>query len=310
MKEETEDETTGKAAGMGNGGALLTAVIWGGVFLVVKTSTDVFPPAYLLAIRFSLGCLALAAVFAKRLRKIDKALLWRGALLGTFLFLGYYIQTVGIMDTTPGKSAFLTAIYCILVPFLYGIADQSRPEGKAVAAAVLGVAGIGVISLDSGLAIGRGDALTLVSGVFFAVHVVSVARLSRGQDVIVLTILQFAAAAALSWVTGLLTEIPGADSAVRFGRHGVSGVCGYGIGAAFAECWAEIHPSGGGFSDFEPGSVFGALFSVVFYGEQATPQLLLGFGLVFAAILLSQLPFPGLHRRGNGTGNRQNGREE
>lgn len=288
-----------KRRGWATAALFLTAVIWGGGFLVVKTSTDVFPPAFLLAIRFSLGCLALAAVFAKRLRKIDKALLWRGALLGTFLFLGYYIQTVGIMDTTPGKSAFLTAIYCILVPFLYGIVDQSRPEGKAVAAAVLGVAGIGVISLDSGLAIGRGDALTLVSGVFFAVHVVSVARLSRGQDVIVLTILQFAAAAALSWVTGLLTErFPVQIPPSALGGMAFLGFVATALGLLLQNVGQKYtHPAAASLI-LSLESVFGALFSVAFYGEQATPQLLLGFGLVFAAILLSQLPFPGLHRRG------------
>lgn len=83
-KKRQKMEQQAKRRGWATAALFLTAVIWGGGFLVVKTSTDVFPPAYLLAIRFSLGCLALAVVFAKRLRKMDKALLWRGAPFGNF----------------------------------------------------------------------------------------------------------------------------------------------------------------------------------------------------------------------------------
>ena len=61
------------------------------------------------------------------------------------LFLAYYTQTVGITDTTPGKNAFLTAVYCVLVPFLFWAVDKARPDKFNIIAAVLCIAGIGLV---------------------------------------------------------------------------------------------------------------------------------------------------------------------
>lgn len=52
------------------------------------------------------------------------------------------------METTPGKNAFLTTAYCILVPFLYWITDKRRPDLYNFSAAFLCLAGIGLVSMD------------------------------------------------------------------------------------------------------------------------------------------------------------------
>ncbi|HBI72474.1 MAG TPA: EamA family transporter, partial [Lachnospiraceae bacterium] len=91
------------------------SLIWGSSFLVVKNSVDTITPHVLLLIRFSVGGLLLCLIFFHRLRELNCDYFIKGSLLGLLLFLGYSLQTIGITDTTPGKNAFLSAIYCVLV---------------------------------------------------------------------------------------------------------------------------------------------------------------------------------------------------
>ena len=94
------------------------SVIWGSSFLVVKNSMDFMRPHTLLAFRFTIGSILLCLLFAKRLKKINKDYIIKGGIMGIFLFIAYSLQTIGITDTTPGKNAFLTAVYCVIVPYL------------------------------------------------------------------------------------------------------------------------------------------------------------------------------------------------
>ena len=97
---------------------LAAALIWGTSFFIMKNALDVVPVFFLLAIRFTVGAALLALVCGKRWRGFTPDCLWRGAVMGGFLFLAYSIQTFGLALTTPSKNAFLTAVYCVIVPFL------------------------------------------------------------------------------------------------------------------------------------------------------------------------------------------------
>ena len=103
------------------------ALIWGTSFFIMKNTLDVMPVFYLLAIRFTAGALLLAAVCGKKWKMFTLDYLWRGAIIGGFLFLAYTVQTFGLALTTPSKNAFLTAVYCVLVPFLTWAVVKVRP---------------------------------------------------------------------------------------------------------------------------------------------------------------------------------------
>ena len=182
----------------------VAAIVWGGTFFIVKNTVDAFPPNLLLAWRFSIAFVLLGLVCFRCWKKFDLGYLWRGALMGALLFLAYCVQTIGIQFTTPGKNAFLTAIYCVIVPFLYWLTEKKAPDLYNISAALLCILGIGLISLTDDFSIGIGDALTLLGGVFYAVHMVVVAKASRGRDAILLTIQQFGTAAVCSWTSAAL----------------------------------------------------------------------------------------------------------
>lgn len=127
---------------------LLAAMIWGSAFFVMKNAVDSIPTWMLLGIRFTMGAGVLALIFWKRLKLIRASTWARGAALGVLLCAAYGVQTFGLMDTTPGKNAFLTTVYCILVPFLNWALLGRRPTLYNGLAAVLCLGGIGLVSLS------------------------------------------------------------------------------------------------------------------------------------------------------------------
>ena len=187
--------------------ALLTAaLIWGSSFIVMKDTLDHIPVFQLLALRFTLGGLLLALIFRKRLMNAGRAILPHGAICGVLLLAAYASQTYGLKTTTPGANAFLTAVYCVMVPFMAWGMTRKRPTVYNWAAAVMCIGGIGLISLSGDLTIGAGEWLTLLSGLLYALHIMGLSRFGEQDDPIVLTIVQFAVVAILSWLCTLTVE--------------------------------------------------------------------------------------------------------
>ncbi len=264
-------------------------LIWGSSFFVVKNSMDVMQPHMLLAFRFTIAGLLLCLIFRKRLGKLNKDYFIKGGILGTFLFLAYSLQTIGITDTTPGKNAFLTAIYCVLVPFLFWVVDKKKPDKYNIIAAFVGIIGIGMVSLNGDLSIRMGDIFTLAAGTVYAGHIVAVAKFSGKRDPILLTIIQFGYAAVYSWIIGLIFE----DTPSIWTVGSVSALLYL---AVFATAIAILcqnvgqkytHPAPAAII-MSLESVFGVLFSVIFYHEIVTIKLFIGFSLIFLAVILSE----------------------
>ena len=143
---------------------LLAAMIWGSAFFVMKNAVDSIPTWMLLGIRFTMGAGVLALIFWKRLKLIRASTWARGAALGVLLCAAYGVQTFGLMDTTPGKNAFLTTVYCILVPFLNWALLGRRPTVYNGLAAVLCLCAPAALAADdaavSGGAVTMGGANT------------------------------------------------------------------------------------------------------------------------------------------------------
>ena len=275
------------------------AFIWGSSFFIMKGAVDVIPTFYLLAIRFTGGALLLSLVCWKKWRELTRDYFWRGAVIGGFLFLAYSIQTFGLMGTTPSKNAFLTAVYCVLVPFLYWLFAKVRPDRYNILAAVLCVTGVGFVSLNGDLSINAGDLLTLLCAIFYASHIVAVAKVSPGKDIYLLTTFQFAFAALYAWIGGALTEeFPAqalADPQVIL-PMAYLGVMATTVALLFQNVGQVNSDPASASVILSLESVFGVLCSVVFYHDEVTVRLMVGFVLIFVAVVCSETKFRFLHR--------------
>ena len=270
---------------------LLATLIWGSSFIIMKDALDDITTYYLLAIRFTGAFVLLGIVFWKKWKHINKDVIIAGFIMGTALIAAYAFQTFGLMDTTPGKNAFLTAGYCILVPFLFWGIAGTRPDKFNVIAAVMCIVGIGLVALDDNLSVGRGDLLTLVCCVFYALHIVVSAKFTRTMDVMLLTIGQFFFAALWSWVLAFLFEPPLIISEMSteiwmvlgylcvFATAGALGLQTFGL--------KYTSPSAGALI-LSLESVFGVIFSILVGAEEVTVRLLIGFAVIFFAIVVSE----------------------
>ena len=275
------------------------ALIWGSSFFIMKGAVDVIPTFFLLAVRFTGGAVLLALVCWKKWRAFTPDYLWRGAIIGGFLFAAYSVQTFGIALPTPSKNAFLTAVYCVLGPFLYGAVMGKRPDAYNILAAVLCVAGVGLVSLNEGFSITAGDSLTLVGAVFYAAHIIAVEKVSPHKDIYLLTVFQFAFAALYAWILGFLFQTPPAadllspDLVIQMLYLTVMCTTVALLFQNVGQIWSD--PSSAAIL-LSLESVFGVLFSVIFYGDPVTFRLLLGFAVIFLAVVCSETKLAFLRR--------------
>lgn len=279
---------------------VLATLIWGSTFFILKDTLVDISVFFMLAFRFTLAAVILALVFYRSWKELDKSYLLGGGAMGVMLFCAYTVQNYGLMGTTPGKNAFFTAVYCVIVPFLYWGIDKTRPDRYNVAAAVLCVAGIGLVSWDGGFSLGRGDVLTLIGGVCYAVHIIIVAHFSKGRDIFLLTVLQFAVVAVLSWGAALATG--GLPKAGQLSGQAVVVLLYLAVAAtAMALLFQNI---GQKYTNPSAAAVllaleapFGVLFSMLFYRERPTGLMLLGFGLIFGAVVCSETKLSFLQKK-------------
>lgn len=273
-------------------GLLLTTVIWGSTFVVMKNTVDLVPPAWLLAFRFTAATIAMAFVFRNAIGRTDKRTVGRGAILGVFLAGAYLLQTYGLKYTTASKNAFITTLYIVLVPFLQWAVYKKRPGCNVMAAAFLATVGLALLSLRGDLTVELGDMLTFLCGICFALHILCVDRFTERFDPVVLTVVQIGTAALICWVLAPFLD----------GRFDVSVLANAGLlgGLIYLSLFATM----GGFLLQNVGqkylsatttslllsleSVFGAVFSVVFLKEVMTGRMIAGCGLLFLAVILSE----------------------
>ena len=268
------------------------ALSWGFSFFVMKDVVAEFPVFWLLLIRFGLASLLMLAVFWRRVRaSLNADVLRTGAVLGVFYGLGYVFQTFGLVYTTPGKNAFLTGVYCVLVPFCAWVLGRGRPRRVSVLAAFVCLAGMGLVVLDNGFPLNVGDLLTLVGSVFYALEMVIVATEGRDKDVWALTFWQFLTIALIVGVGAAITEVP--PSVALFTPANVGSlaflvvVCSFATLAGLNYALTKVDPTSGALlSSLESPS--GVAFSVAFGYELLTPRLFAGFALIFSAIVCSE----------------------
>ena len=273
---------------------LLAAAIWGLGTVVIKSTVDAFPPAWIVGVRFTAAGILLGIVMLPRFRRtLDADHVRKGALLGVWLFLAYWANTTGLTDTTAANSSFLTSLYCVIIPFL-GWALRGRcPTVFNVAAALVCVAGVGCVSFagSSGFSLRFGDLITLLSALFLSFHVLYTAKYARGRDMTLLTVIQFLVAGLLGFVAGFTFE-PLPNFAALEPSTWVSLI----YLAVFASCIALLlqniavaHVDPAPASLFlATESIFGVTFSILLLGELLTAPLFAGFALIFAGIVISE----------------------
>lgn len=264
-------------------------VIWGSAFVVVKDVSSAMPPSYIVVIRFGIAALCLCLVFWKKLVSIGRTELLGGLVIGFFNVLGFELQTYGLQKTTAGNSAFLTAIYCVIVPFLYWIIKKKKPGIYNIISAFLCIAGVGLLSLGNGFVIKSGDILSLLCGLSFALQIVAIDIFTGKGDPILLTITQSVATAVLALPLALCFE----KFPTSFGTDTILSLLYVALFSTMLAsvlqmiCQRFVAPSQASLI-MSLESVFGTLCGIIFLHETMTVRIFFGCALIFVAIYLSE----------------------
>jgi drug/metabolite transporter (DMT)-like permease len=263
---------------------LLTTFIWGATFPATKAVLEQIPPFSFLFLRFLLGAVLVGGGFLLwRLRLYrERAVLRASAIASCWLFLGYVLQTVGLHYSTASNSAFITALYVVIVPLIL------RRFDRRVWVAT-GIATVGLWLLVKPSASGNlGDLLTLGCAVSFAAHIACLERFTREVDAPSLFAWQMMASVVLLFPAMLIEQAPAqafAPTALLLVGLGVTG--GLATGAFAVQMWVQrIVPAQQVALIFASEPAYAAWLSWYFLGETLDIQGWIGSGLILLAVVV------------------------
>lgn len=266
---------------------LLTTFIWGATFPATKAVLQQIPPFSFLFLRFLLGALLVGAgyLFWRLRLHREPAVLRASAIATCWLFLGYVLQTVGLNYTTASNSAFITALYVVIVPLIL-----RRFERRVWVAT--GIAMVGLWLLVKPSASGNiGDVLTLGCAVAFAAHIACLERFTREVDQPSLFAWQMMASVVLFFPTLLIEQAPAeafAPTALLLVGLGVTG--GLATGAFAVQMWVQrIVPAQQVALIFASEPAYAAWLSWYVLGETLDSQGWIGSGLILLAVVVGSI---------------------
>ncbi len=267
---------------------LLVAIIWGGGFIAGKVALETVSPQWILFVRFSLAALCMGFLFFRQIKTAAAACVRWGLALGILQYAGLFIQLFALQYTTTAKQSFLAATYVLFTPFVARLIFRRRISLQSCLAAVLALCGIAFLSLGDIQNIQSGDFLTLGFALIFSVQIVLVGKLAQRFAIIPLTFYQMLGAAVFAGLTACLSGLP--EQAVSL--RSVLGILYLGIlntAVAFGlQNFAQKFTSASHAAlllSLE--SVFGLVFSLLFYGDSFTLRMGIGCMLIFLSLLVS-----------------------
>lgn len=268
---------------------LLVAIIWGSGFVVTKNALDHVTPYYLLFFRFIISTIVLSVIFFNKIRKASVKDIKAGVIVGLFLFAGFATQTVGLQYTEAGKQAFITATNVVMVPFIYWAISKKRPDKFDVAAAILCLVGIGILSLNSNLSMGYGDFLTFLCAIMFAFHISSTGYFTKESDPYVISIVQLGTASILAFIFAILFE----GTKINIETHTIvpilylslfSTMLAFLIQTIAQKYTNSTHTA----IILSLEAVFGSTFAIIFLKEPFTIRFLIGCMAILISVLTSE----------------------
>jgi drug/metabolite transporter (DMT)-like permease len=294
----------------------LAAMIWGFAFVAQRSGMEHVGPFFFTGARSLLGALTLVVFLAARggggtsafWNDERKTLLRGGLVCGVILFAGSNFQQVGLVFTTASKAGFITALYIVLVP-VFGIFLRHKTYWNTWVGVLIAAVGLYCLCLTETFSAAPGDLIILFGAAFWALHILVIDYFVRRVGAVRLSCLQFAVCGVLSLIVMPFLD-PRFTAVPALSLENI-------IAALPAILYTGVLSSGAGFTLQAVGqkyanptaasiimsteAVFGVIGGFILLGERFTRREMLGCVLMFAAVILAQLP---LGARPKGAGER------
>lgn len=289
----------------GEGALLLTSLIWGTAFVAQVTGMDLIGPFTFSASRCFLSSIFVIFLIMfqkmkekKRRRNLNgskrRALIISGIACGVLLFLGSSCQQVGLQFTTAGKTSFITSLYIIIVP-LMGIFFKKKVNLNTWMAVFLGTIGLYLLAmsgLHEGGVVNKGDLIVFIGSFFWAAHILVIDKYAKEVDPIHLSCFQFVVTTILAGSVAIVIENPQIlDILASWKSIAYAGILSGGI-AYTLQMVGQKYTTSPTLASLilSLESVFGAIAGYVVLNERLTNSEMIGCVIMFAAIIIAQLP--------------------
>ena len=280
---------------------LAITIIWGSTFTVVDKAIETIDVLIFIAIRFSVAFIVLLLIFSYRffISIIRWGDIWRGVVIGIFLFAGYAFQTFGLnIGTEPGKAAFITGLSVILVPIFAVLILKKAPNRLSWIGIFVAIIGLGLLSIESvdfQFADILGDILVLICAFGFAFQIIFTDRYVEKVHYGILVLTQIGTTAVLSWIaSAIFLDENFSLSRSYFTNQVLFAIFFTGIIATSlvlaVQTYAQKKTSPIHIAiiyAMEP--VFGAIFSIILTGEKLLPRQWGGCVLILICMIYQQL---------------------
>ncbi|PTQ55163.1 MAG: Permease of the drug/metabolite transporter (DMT) superfamily [Candidatus Carbobacillus altaicus] len=292
---------------------LFITFIWGTTFVLVQQAIDYLPPFTFLGMRFMLAFVIMLPFLALPSNRPGDTMhvtanapghvkrhihpLVAAFIIGVSLFLGYALQTFGLLYTTASKAGFITGLSVVLVPALSYFILGTRLKFSTVIGVVLALLGLYALTLGDAFVLNIGDILVFMGAIAFALQIVTTSKYAPLYNPVLLAIGQIGVVALLSLIFAFLFE-PVYEATRISLRHWQSVGLALFVTAVLATSlayWAQttvqkytspVHVA----LIFSMEPVFAALTAWVVNDERFTPLMWLGSSLILVGMLLSELP--------------------
>ena len=267
---------------------LAMTACWGSTFFLIKDLLDRLPVLDFLAVRFAIASIALWLLAPRALGRLSRGSLRHAVVLGLLYGVAQILQTAGLAHTPASVSGFITGMYVVCTPLFAAVLLHSRISAATWGAVALAMVGLGVLTL-SGFSVGYGEAITFVSALLYALHIVGLGAWSDARQAMGMTIVQLI----VITVVCLVVTAPDGVELPSTSRDWLSVIYMAVFAGALAlagQTWAQAHlaPTRTAIiMSMEP--VFAAFFAVLLGGESATVRMLVGGLLVLTAMLIVEL---------------------
>ena len=214
-----------------------------------------------------------------------------GIICGVALSVASFMQQLGIMYTTVGKSGFITALYIVLVPFLSYAVYRTRITLVQCLSVSIAAVGMYFICINEGFSINKGDFYTLICAVCFAAQIIAVDKFITNLDGVRLSLVQFATCTVLNGVLMFIFESPSLTN-VLLGWLPIAyaGIMSSGVAYTLQIVGQKHCNPVLACMIMSLESAFALLSGWLLLGQAMTSREILGCVLVFAAIMLAQIP--------------------
>ncbi|WP_292603917.1 DMT family transporter [Nocardioides sp. REDSEA-S30_B4] len=261
---------------------------WGSTFFLIRDLLERVPTLDFLAVRFLVAAAAMLLVAPRAVARLSPESRRHAVVLGGVYGVAQVLQTAGLAHTPASVSGFITGMYVVMTPLLAAVLLRTRIGGLTWVAVAIAAGGLAVLTLD-GVSMGYGEAITLMSAVLYALHIVGLGAWSDPRQALGMSIVQITVIAALCSIAtipdGVVLPSTGADWASVVYMALVAGAA-----AMLAQTWAQAHlpPTRSAIiMSMEP--VFAATFAVWLGGEPTTLRMVGGGLMVLTAMLLVEL---------------------